>query len=163
MPQTLLQSQQVTTNVTEHSSYSETCLERPLSWETTCLEWPHIPGGRFPTTVQVNLSPKTTCLDRLYCTVKQSQSFNTASTVHDSLSNKCIIGHVSILPSSSVITTGIFSSYPFSASCSHPYNRAIFFLNWVISSLGQREGSDPKWSWLVWYFWGYFVHRVRYM
>ena len=46
--------------------YSETCLERPLLWETTCIEGPHIPGRRSHISVWWNLSPKTTFLEKPY-------------------------------------------------------------------------------------------------
>ena len=44
--------------------YSETCLERPLPLETTCLKRPHISGRKFYISIQLNLWPKTTCLER---------------------------------------------------------------------------------------------------
>ncbi len=44
--------------------YSETCLERPLSWGTTCLQRPHSSGRRSYISVKLNLPPKTTCLER---------------------------------------------------------------------------------------------------
>ncbi len=59
--------------------------ERPLLWETTCLDRPQICGRKTYISIQLNLSLKTTCLDRphfsgqwgglsrqvlLYCTVE---------------------------------------------------------------------------------------------
>ncbi len=45
--------------------YSETCIKRPLPWETTCLEGPHITVRSSFISVQYwNLSPKTTFLKR---------------------------------------------------------------------------------------------------
>ncbi len=49
-----------------HYIYSETCLERPLPWETTCLEGPPVWGRKSHIPVYMNLSPKTTCLERPY-------------------------------------------------------------------------------------------------
>ena len=43
---------------------SENCLERPLPWETTCLDRPHIFGRRTCISIYLNLSLETTCLDR---------------------------------------------------------------------------------------------------
>ncbi len=48
----------------QNMAYSETCWERPLPWETTCLGRPHICGRKTYISIQVNLSPETTCLDR---------------------------------------------------------------------------------------------------
>ncbi len=57
-------------------------VERPLPWETTNLEWPAIPVWSFQPFTILNMSPKTTCLerphfyangkvfhDRFYCTL----------------------------------------------------------------------------------------------
>ncbi len=41
--------------------YSEICHERPLPWETTCIERPDIPARRSHISMQLSLSPKTTC------------------------------------------------------------------------------------------------------
>ncbi len=38
--------------------YSETCLERPLPWQTTCLEGPHIPGRSSHMSMYLNLAVK---------------------------------------------------------------------------------------------------------
>ncbi len=53
------------------------CLERPLPWETTCFGGPHTPGRRSHNSMQLNLSPKTTCLERpyFYGAVFQDTSF----------------------------------------------------------------------------------------
>ncbi len=44
--------------------YSRTYLERPLPWETTCLDRPHIFDRKTYISIQLNLSPEITCLDR---------------------------------------------------------------------------------------------------
>ncbi len=49
-----------------YGRYSETYLNRPLPWETTCLERPDISVRRSHISMQLNLSSKTTCLERPY-------------------------------------------------------------------------------------------------
>ncbi len=62
--------------------YSETCFERPLPWEITCLEGLHFPGRRSYISMQLNLSPpKTTWLERPYFLWPMGRSFKTGSTV----------------------------------------------------------------------------------
>ena len=63
------------------SEYNETCLERPLPWETTCLEGPQSPVRRSHISLQLNLSPKITCFERPYLYGQWEQSFKTDSNV----------------------------------------------------------------------------------
>ena len=44
--------------------YGKICLERPLPWETTCFERPHILSRMSYISMYLNLSPQSTCLER---------------------------------------------------------------------------------------------------
>ncbi len=69
--------------LSNHVSYSEACLERPLPWETTCLEGPPVYGRKSYIQCRWICHQKTTCLgrpsyfyghgavfqDRLYCSM----------------------------------------------------------------------------------------------
>ncbi len=61
--------------------YSETCVERPLPWEITCLEGPLLWGRKSHISMQMNLSPKTICLENPQFYGQWWQSFKTGSTV----------------------------------------------------------------------------------
>ncbi len=57
--------------------YSEICLQRPLPWETTCLEEPHkVTVRRSVTSAQLNRCRRpSTCLERSYFYGQWQQSF----------------------------------------------------------------------------------------
>ena len=62
------------------TKYSETCLERPLLTETTCLERPHILGRRSYTYISV-IGPVTKTVLRDHFFMASGGGLSTGSTV----------------------------------------------------------------------------------
>ena len=58
----LVQALHDKTQTSREYIYSEIYLERPLPRETTCLEGPHTNDRKAQISMQLKLSPKTTCL-----------------------------------------------------------------------------------------------------
>ncbi len=61
--------------------YSDTCLDRPLPWEATCLERPHIPSRRSYISVQLQVSTDHLSWQTIIFLWPMDQSFKKGATI----------------------------------------------------------------------------------